>query len=188
MTKNEAKFMLTGTLLVVLTLAVGINAALFNGTSTERTVASASVGSRSIASINPIFKVSWEKRAFEVLEESSSQDLAQVGQKPDSIEKLSFGFLKGHYDISQANGVVAKIQFNESDNELASQLDQPLNFISKNLTLFSKDARKAVRVHSQKEGDNQIERFALKGSSNQDLGMVQVLRDKNNRLLSMTVQ
>ena len=76
MSESEAKWMVAGSLLVVLTVAIGINSALFSqNMGSQQMVAGAQTSvdsNRSIASVDPIFRVSWEKKAFEVLDKTQA--------------------------------------------------------------------------------------------------------------------
>ena len=187
MSENEAKWMISASLLVILTLAVGINSTLF---SQPTTIAGSpqKAMSRSIASVNPLFKVSWEKKAFEVLKNVEERDLASVGQMPSAFDKLAFGALEGKYAIRMVEGRIAEIKFASQVDSKPKFMKDRLEFVEKNLAFFSKDAKIAKKVHQESNDDLVVERFQLSNDSGQDLSVVQVLSDKNNNLISMTVQ
>ena len=192
MSNTDAKWMLAGSLLVVLTLALGVNSALFSqNQSQSREVASAetpSFGGRAPASINPIFRVSWEKRAFEVLSKSSARDLANVGQKPSVFDKFAFGTLEGHYSVRKIDGKIAEIQYSHGETSQPKVLLKRKQFIQNNLALFAENASAVEQTHIENNGEKVIERFQLKSANGEDLSLVQVLLDKDQNLLSMTVQ
>jgi hypothetical protein len=193
MSDSEAKWMVAGSLLVVLTVAIGINATLFSGGAdlNSRGLASQEVsvaGSRAPASINPLFRVSWEKKAFEVLANTQARELANVGQKPSVFDKFAIGTLEGHYDVRKTNGKIAEIQFSYKPESQPKVLQERHQFLKQNLGLFSDQAQSVEFVHVEENMDRTIERFRLMGAGGQDLGMVQVLLDQDQNLLSMTVQ
>jgi len=176
---------------VVLTLAIGVNSALFSqNNSGQRSIAGEprAVNSRSIASINPIFKVSWEKKAFEVLENSESRDLANVGQNPSVFDSFAFGTLEGYYSVRKIDGKISEILFSEGSGSKPMAFLKRQNFLIQNLALFSAEAKKVEQVHVESNDERVIERFQLTGAQGQALGTVQVLLDQNQNLLSMTVQ
>ncbi len=193
MSESEAKWMVAGSLLVVLTVAIGINSTLFSqrvNTETTTTVAEAQTSStsRAPASINPLFRVSWEKKAFEVLKKTKARDLANVGEKPSVFDTFAIGTLEGNYNIRKIDGRISEIQFSQNPNSQPKSLRQRQQFLSKNLSLFAADARSVEKIHIEENADRLIERFQLKSAQGQDLGTVQVLLDKDQNLLSMTVQ
>lgn len=192
MSNQEAKWMITGSLFMVLLVALGFNAALFSKNGPNTTVAEQNgdmpQAGRAIASINPIFKVSWEKRAFEVLQDSQARDLANIGSAPGPFEKFAFGELKGFYSIRKVDGKIKEIRFSELEDSQPKKMEETQSFLGHNLSLFSDDAASVEKVHSETNDSITLERFQLKGKSGQDLGTVQVLLDGNSNLLSMTVQ
>lgn len=192
MSESEAKWMVSGSLLVVLTLAIGINSTLFAGNSlsnsSQLTGSPSAIGSRSIASTNPIIRVSWEKRAFQVLETAKLRDLANVGASPGVFDNFAFGTLEGDYSIRKVDGMIAEIQFARNPESRPKELLERKDFLSKNLALFSDQAKSVKKIHTEKNQDRLVERFQLKGPSGQDLGVIQVLLDQDQNLLSMTVQ
>lgn len=193
MSNAEAKWMVAGSLLVVLTMALGVNSALFSkNQSPDRTVASVeappSFGVRAPASINPLFRVSWEKRAFEVLAHTQSRELANVGKKPSVFDSFTFGTLEGNYSVRKINGMIAEIQYSHGESSEPKTLLQREKFIKSNLALFAEKATEVEQVHVENNGERMIERFQLKSATGEPLNMVQVLLDKNQNLLSMTVQ
>ncbi len=192
MTQSEAKWMLSGSLLVVLTLAIGVNSALFaqKSSDVQRDIAGQPQisNSRSIASINPIFSVSWEKRAFEVLENSKERDLANVGTKPSVFDNFAFGALEGDYLIRKVDGQIAEVQFNKDEKRKPKTLLEREKFLSAHLALFSNQAKKVKALHIENNNDRVIEKFQMVNASGQAVGTVQVLLDKDQNLLSMTVQ
>ncbi|MCJ8277181.1 MAG: hypothetical protein MJK18_10100 [Bdellovibrionales bacterium] len=185
MTENEVKWMISASLLVILTLAVGINSTLFAPSADNPQI---QAGSRSIASVNPLVKVAWEKRAFEVLSETQTRDLAHVGKKPSAFDDLAFGALEGNYSIRLQQGTIAEINFASESNHKPKHIMERGAFVSSNLALFSKDSRTADRVHHEVGSESIHERFKLKNQSGQDLGVVDVVSDINNNLISMKVQ
>ncbi len=191
MSESEAKWMVAGSLLVVLTVAIGINSTLFSQrVNPETTVAEAQVASssRAPASINPLFRVSWEKKAFEVLKKTKARDLANVGEKPSIFDTFAIGTLEGNYNIRKIDGKISEIQFSENPNSQPKSLRQRQQFLSKNLSLFADGAESVEKIHIEENADRLIERFQLKSAQGQDLGTVQVLLDQDQNLLSMTVQ
>lgn len=192
MSESEAKWMVAGSLLVVLTLALGVNSALFsqNQAATPQTIAGgySAPGSRAPASINPIMKVSWEKRAFEILAESKSRDLANVGKKPSLFDSFALGTLEGHYSVRKVDGLIKDIQFSHLESSSPKSLLEREGFLKSNLALFSKEAKSVKQIQTLNNGERHIEKFKMVGANGQDLGVVQVLLDKNQNLLSMTVQ
>lgn len=193
MSNAEAKWMVSGSLLVVLTLALGVNSALFAQQNQPKQAVvtdlqDSSVSGRSIASTNPIFRVSWEKRAFEVLEKAKARDLANVGKKPSIFDKFAFGTLEGHYSVRKVDGLIREIQFDHGEDSRPKSLFQRQDFLKKNLALFSDKAQAVEAKHVEDNEERTIERFNLLGQQGETLGVVQVLLDKNQNLLSMTVQ
>ncbi len=192
MTQSEAKWMLAGSLMVILVMAIGVNSALFAEKQAAQSKAVAgeatSANSRSIASINPIFKVSWEKRAFEVLEKSKARDLANVGKKPTVFDNFAFGALEGDYLIRKIDGRIAEVQFTADEQRRPKALLERKKFLTKNLGLFSKQAEKIEPIHVENNSDRMIEKFRMIDGQGQAVGTVQVLLDENQNLLSMTVQ
>ena len=187
MSENEAKWMISASILVVLTIAIGINSTLFSP-SGQYVAENEKAGSRSIASINPIFKVSWEKKAFEVLKSSKERDLANIGKQPSAFDKLAFGILEGKYAIRLEEGKIAEIKFAAENNNKPKHMKDRKAFVEKNLNLFAQGAYKAETLHYETTDDTVVESFQLKNSQGQDLRVVQVLSDKDNNLISMTVQ
>ncbi len=189
MTRNEAKWMLSGSLLIVLTLAVGVNRALFSqGPDMPSAQASQQIQERSIASINPIFKVSWEKKAFEVLKQAKTRDIATVGKLASPFENLAFGFFEGQYQVRETNGKISEIRFSENDSLKPKLLLDRHSFFAQNLALFSKEASKAIQIQTVDNNDLLLEKYKILGKQGQDLSTVLVLMDKQQNLLSMTVQ
>ncbi len=193
MSESEAKWMVAGSLLVVLTVAIGINSTLFASKINPQQVAGEAqaliaTGSRAPASINPLFRVSWEKKAFEVLKDTKARDLANVGEKPSVFDSFAIGTLEGHYNIRKIDGKIAEVQFAQNENNQPKSLLERQQFLSQNLGLFSDQAKSVEQVHVEENADRLIERFRLMGAEGQDLGTVQVLLDKDQNLLSMTVQ
>lgn len=189
MTRNEAKWMLSGSLLIVLTLAVGVNRALFSqGEQIQGQQASQAIQERSIASINPIFRVSWEKKAFEVLKETKTRDLANVGKQASPFEDLAFGFFEGHYQVRESNGKISEIRYSENDSLKPKPLLDRKGFFAQNLSLFSKDASEAIQVQTVDNNMLLLETYKILDQKGQDLSTVFVLLDKEQNLLSMTVQ
>lgn len=192
MTQSESKWILSGSLLVILTLAIGVNSALFaeRHSGSEKSIAGqpSATNSRSIASINPIFKVSWEKRAFEVLEQSKERDLANVGKKPSVFDTFAFGALEGDYYIRKIDGRIAEVQFTDDDKKQPKALLERQEFLTKNLSLFSDEAKAVKPIHVENNSDRLIEKFQMVDGSGLAVGTVQVLLDKDQNLLSMTVQ
>lgn len=190
MTNAEAKWMVSGSLMVILTLALGVNSSLFSQKQQGRGLASKTPlnSSRSIASINPIFRVSWEKKAFEVLESSQARDLANVGRSASPYEHFAFGDLEGRYHIRKVDGKITEIRLSEGVSAQPKLLLQREEFINSHLGLFSTQAQGVKKVHVENNQDRLIERFQLIDSSGQDVGLVQLLLNKEHGLLSMTVQ
>lgn len=192
MSESEAKWMVAGSLLVVLTVAIGINSTIFTKTVNPQTVAGEPTtqvsDSRAPASINPLFRVSWEKKAFEVLRETKSRDLANVGEKPSVFDSFAIGTLEGNYSVRKVNGKIAEIQFAQNPNSQPKALKERQSFLTQNLALFSDDAQSVEPVLVEENNERTLERFRLMSSSGQDLGTVQMLLDKDQNLLSMTVQ
>ncbi|MEM7647203.1 MAG: hypothetical protein AAF203_09855 [Pseudomonadota bacterium] len=190
MSQSEAKWMLSGSLLVVLTVALGVNSALFSSSSQARGTAgiAAAQGERSIASINPIFRVSWEKKAFEVLEKTKERELANIGQPPTAFDHFAFGNLKGLYSIRKVDGKISEIRFAENPDESARVLIEREKFLNDHLAFFSEGATQAKKVHVQDNAEMLIEKFDLQNGQGQSLGTIQVLLDKDQKLISMTVQ
>lgn len=193
MSNSEAKWMVAGSLLVVLTMALGVNSSLFSqnqssGRQVASTEAAPPFGSRAPASINPIFRVSWEKRAFEVLAKTNSRELANVGKKPSVFDRFAFGTLEGNYSVRKVNGKIAEVQYSQGEASQPKTLLERKSFLKNNLSLFADNAVDVEQVHVESNGDRVIERFQLKSSKGEDLSIVQVLLDKDQNLLSMTVQ
>ena len=192
MSESEAKWMVAGSLLVVLTVAIGINSTIFSQKAGPQTVAGQPTttvsDSRAPASINPLFRVSWEKKAFEVLKETKSRDLANVGKKPSVFDNFAIGTLEGHYTIRKVDGKITEIQFANAENSEPKTLVERHKFLSQNLGLFSAQADSVEAIHIEENAERTIERFRLTSKQGQDLGTVQVLLDKDQNLLSMTVQ
>ena len=183
--ESEVKWMISGSLLVVLCLAIGINSTLF-APSTQ--LASPVSEGRSIASINPIFKISWEKKAFEVLQSSDTRDLAHVGKKPSAFDEFAFGSLGGKYSIRMEEGQIAEIQFAQTQDAKPKYIRDREKFLNSHLAFFSKEAKEAQKVFQETRDGQIVERFQLKSAEGQDLGVVQLLLDQNNNLISMTAQ
>lgn len=189
MTQDEAKWMLSGSLLLILIVAVGINSALFSSQPGLQSVAGESqFGSRSIASINPIFKVSWEKRAFKVLDKVSERELANVGQDPSPFDDFAFGQLGGRYSIRKIDGKIMEIRLAETSDQQPKHLLKPIDFLRQHIHLFSKNANQVKAIHVHANGARVIERYELQDKKGQGLAIVQVFLDNNQGLLSMTVQ
>ena len=193
MSESEAKWMVAGSLLVVMTLALGVNSAMFSQNAADaQNVAGVSgpaiAGSRAPASINPIMKVSWEKRAFEILSNSQNRDLANVGKKPSLFDNFAFGALEGHYSVRKVDGLIKNIQYSETESSIPKSLLKRESFLEQNLALFSADAKSIEQVAAVGNGERIIEKYKILGNQGQDLGMVHVLLDKDQNLLSMTVQ
>ncbi len=192
MNESEAKWMISGSLLVVLTMAIGINSTLFSQTNGASggavAVVESPLGGRSVASINPLFRVSWEKRAFEVLKDTDTRDLANVGGHPSVFDRFAFGTLEGHYAIRKVEGKIAEIRLADYPESQPKTLLERKGFLVKNLALFSDQAHSVEEIHAENNSERLIEKFQLKGQNGQDLGVVQMLLDKNQNLLSMTVQ
>lgn len=192
MSDAEAKWMISGTLLVVLTVAIGINASLFSPRSAQDIAANngqtQTFGNRSIASTQPLFRVSWEKKAFEILDKAGARDIASAGEKPSVFDKFAIGTLEGHYSIRKIDGKISEIQLSDSEESRPKSLINREEFLQKNLALFSDSAKQVKPIHVEDNAERVIERFQLKGDQGQDLGVVQILLDKDQNLLSMTVQ
>ena len=148
MTNSEAKWMVSGSLLVILTIALGINATLFSQSQGGlKTMAGEPASSaRSIASINPIFRVSWEKKAFQVLENTQEREIANVGQKPSAYDSFAFGALEGKYQIRKIDGLISEVQFSQEAQGAPKALLERESFLNSNIALFSPDAHRAERV------------------------------------------
>lgn len=190
MTNAEAKWMVSGTLLVVLTVALGINSALFSEKSNpNRNIAQNAVeSSRTIASINPIFRVSWEKKAFEVLEKTKSRELANVGKKPSAFDSFAFGALEGQYQVRKIDGKISEVRFDDNGEMAPKTLTERVDFLKNNLALFSDDATAVAQIHAEDNDEVIVEKFELRDQQGQGLGQVQVLLNKKQELLSITVQ
>lgn len=191
MSENEAKWMIAGSLLLVLTMAIGVNASLFSSSPQQAPMmaeASASQGSRVIASINPIFRVSWEKKAFEVLKETKARDLATVGKKPSVFDNFAFATLDGHYTIRKVEGKILEVQFAEAPESLPKALKKRHRFLMENLKLFSDQATAVEQVQSLENDERFVEKYVMKSQAGQDLGQIEILLDKDHNLLSMIVR
>lgn len=189
MTQAEAKWMLSGSLLVVLVLAIGINSAVFS-TSGQTQVSQQSIDSknRAIASISPIFGISWEKRAFEILQNTESRELANVGKLPSAFDRFAFGTLQGVYSIRKIDGQIMEIRFAEEQAKKPKFLPKVDDFLNKHMKMFSAQANQIEKTHSHSNNEIRVERYEMHDKSGESLGTVQVLLDKDQRLLSMTVQ
>jgi hypothetical protein len=199
MSEADAKWMISGSLLVVLTIALGINASLFSKKTGPGAIASSAdqVTGRQVASAapiqspaltNPLFRISWEKRAFEVLDKTEARDLASVGEKPSFFDAFAFGILEGKYAIRRVDGKIAEIQFSEAPDSRPKLLKERQQFIASNLKLFSEEASQVEQVQSVQNEQRFIEKFQMTDAEGHDLGTIQVLLDKDQNLLSMTVQ
>ena len=189
MSQNEAKLMLSGSLLVVLVLAVGINASLFTSNNHSRQGSGASApGERSIASINPIFRISWEKKAFEVLEHTQERDLANVGKLPSPMDHFRFGTLEGLYNIRKVDGKISEVQFFEQDGNEAKRLVERKTYLDQHIAFFSDQAQSVKKIHEQNNQQRLVEKYQMLDSKGETLGTIQVLLDQDQKLLSMTVQ
>jgi hypothetical protein len=189
MTEAEAKWVLSGSLAVILTIAIGVNSTLFS--QKQQAIAlndSSPKQDRNVASINPIFKVSWEKRAFEVLDKSQERDLANVGQSPSTLDNFTFGDLNGQYQIRKNDGIISAIELSQDENSKAKTLLQREGFLFKNLALFSTKAKNIHKIHTEDNDERLIEKYQMTDQKGQDIGLVQLLLDKNQKLISMTVQ
>ena len=189
MSQSEAKWMLAGSLLVVLTIAIGVNSALFSaGQRTTTAVVGEPTQSRSIASINPIFKVSWEKKAFEVLDKTQSRELSSIGQPPSAFDSFAFGQLEGKYQVRKVDGKITEIRFSEGMEDRPKVLSERQEFLSSHLNLFSDKATEVRKFHQEDNSERLLEKYELLSKQGEVLGTVQILLDQNQNLLSMTVQ
>jgi hypothetical protein len=85
------------------------------------------------------------------------------------------------------NGRVAQVLFAERDGQKPKLFKDRSEFFADHLDLFSSSAQKAVRTHVEENDQMIIEKYSLVDSQGQDLGTVQVLMDREQNLLSMTV-
>lgn len=186
----RAKWVILGSLLLILVTAVGVNAALFSlkSQSTDSAVAQSQTSGRSVASINPIFKDSWEKKAFQVLENTSERELASIGETPSSLDQVEYGDLEGKYQIRKVDGKISEIRFNQTSDLKPTTFLKRDEFLNNNLALFSQSATKVQKIHVEDNSEVLIEKFELLNGEGQGLGTIQVLLDKNQNLLSMTIQ
>ncbi|MCB0377693.1 MAG: hypothetical protein KDD33_04310 [Bdellovibrionales bacterium] len=186
MSDKEIKWMISGTLALMLVLSVGINSTLLSARGGESKMTR--THDRGIASIEPIVKVSWENRAFEVLDQSDERDLASIGQNPSLYDQLAFGTLEGKYTLRMEEGFVRQAEFSASTENKPTRIKDSASFVKRHLALFGKQVASAQKVHEETNGQLQIERFRLTDSSGQDQGLIQLIKDDANRLISMTVQ
>ena len=188
MTNSEAKWMTSGSLLLVLTMAAGINSSLFSQkaqTQTKKALASKTQNqSRSIASIRPVFKVSWEKKAFETLKNSRGKDLTGVGESPNSYDHFTFGDLGGKYQVHEQAGRVTEVQLADQNLE-PKTLEHTQSFLEQNLSLFSGQASKIKKINAKKDSNGFLEDYQLLSDLDQSLGRVHVLLDENKNLISI---
>ena len=139
---------------------------------------------RSIASIRPVFKVSWEKKAFETLKNSRGKDLTNVGESPNSYDHFTFGDLGGKYQVHEVAGRVTEVQLAQ-DLE-PKTLPHTQSFLEQNLSLFSGQASKIKKINAQKDSNGGfLEDYQLLSDLDQSLGRVHVLLDKNKNLISI---
>ncbi len=185
MSTSNMKMKVTGSLLLVLALAVAINANLFTQENNPNMVSLEDKSpDRSIASV----RENWEKKAFESLQETTARELASVGTQPSVFDKFAIGALEGHYSIRKIDGKIQEIQYNETDGSLPRNLSQGEEFLQENLALFSDQAARVEQIHVENNEERVIEKYQLKDAKGRALAMVQVLLDKDHNLLSMTVQ
>ena len=180
MTENEVKWMISGSLMLILALSLGLNSAIFNQTEAEQGVQN----SRAIASIDPVFKVSWEKKALEVLENTDEREIASMGKEPSAIDQLAFGALAGKYAIRMEAGRLSEIHISSSDQP--KYLGDREKFILKHLSLFGYNTAHVERSYKNAQLDGQIEEYSI--TSHQDQSQVEFRLDKEGRLISMKVQ
>lgn len=193
MSESKTKLILSSSLALILAVAIGVNATLFSQNPSQNSTEMAASSDknsnfRSIASTQPLFRESWEKKAFEILERSKARDLASVGEKPSIFDKFAFGTLEGHYSIRKLDGKITEIQFADDGEKRPKSLLKREEFIKKNLSLFSDRATSVNKILAENNDERVIEQYQLKGQSGQDLEVVQILLDKDQNLLSMTVQ
>lgn len=189
MTRHELKWMISGSLFLMLFVAVGLNHAILSPQSSDSMegVAALPEENRAIASINPIFKVSWEEKAFEVLSKTPQRELANVGERASAVDQFTFGFLKGQYQVREVDGHIRQIQFFDQGQGEPRLISDRQGFLAKHLGLFSDQAAQAIQTQVVDNDDRRLESYLIQDSQGQDLSTVQILLDQDQNLLSMTV-
>lgn len=184
------KLLISGSLVVILAAAISVNANLFSQDSQTLNQSAVNIQNqgRSVASVNPIFKDSWEKKAFQVLENTKERELASVGTTPSPLDQVTYGDLEGKYFIRKVDGKITEISFKKDNEAKPTAILQTDAFLNHNLALFSNEATKAQKFHVEENDQVVIEKYELVNEEGEGLGNIQVLLDKNQNLLSMTVQ
>ena len=183
MTENEVKWSIVGSLALILALSLGLNSAIFQ----QEMAGEEPQAGRRLASISPIFSISWEKKAKDVLETANPRDLASIGRNPSPFDKLSFGLLEGKYAIMLKQGKVSQIEFANKGEDRPKFVNNRENFIAQYRNLIAPDSSQITKIYEEANGQVQLERYKLIGAKGQDLGLVQFVLDDQERLISMTV-
>ena len=118
------------------------------------------------------------------LQKINKEIITQEAQKPSMTDSMAFGSLAGHYDIKTENGHVKEIRLSPSSKvasiirdrfefieNFASALAPGLSSIRKDSVVRTKNNKKEVYLVNSAQGESRIE-FTM---------------DKNNQLLSLTV-
>ena len=184
MTENEVKWSITGSLVLILALSLGLNSAIFQ--QEKGAVAGESQG-RKLASISPIFSISWEKKAKDVLQKADPRDLASIGRNPSPFDKLSFGVLEGKYAIMMKQGAVSQIEFANKGQDRPKFVNNRKDFIMQYKKLIAPESSHVTKVYGEANGHVFLEKYRLESAQGQDLGLVQFVLDDQERLISMTV-
>lgn len=144
---------------------------------------SAQDNSRSIASVRLNADL-WESKAFEILENTESRELASVGQKPSALDQLVFADLEGRYQVRKIDNEIFEIRWN-GDSE-AQHLSSTQDFMARNLHVISPLAKSYKALEVLDNSQRVVERYQIFDSQGKSLAKLEFLLDQKNKLLSMT--
>ena len=158
---------------------------LANRAEVQTTAADENQGGRGIASVRPLGQISWENRAFEVLESSGSRDVSSVGLQASPLDALALGSLEGRYAVKlKSNGQLAKVSSKSGKTEIKNRL----GFLNQHRSLLGKDVQSVRQVFADQYEGTSLESFDLIAKDGQTVGSVELKIDDEDQLLSMSVQ
>ena len=150
-------------------------------------------GNRAIASI-PTGTSEAEDSIVEKLAKKELSARSSFGHEPTELQKLTIGFLEGHYAVQLTNGKLRELQFSDTllsdasdSGPIPKHVENLAAFIESNRNLLPVNFSKTIKLSERNEGDQVMQTFELVNQMSMPVARVEFVTDTSGGLLAMAV-